>query len=311
MKGGKDQSLNYKDVTEVWAPELLSAGLVTAAIWEDLDQDQKLDLVITGEWMPIRVFKNMGTHLEERTSPWGFAEKRGWWYGLKAADLDQDGDMDFIAGNLGMNYKYKASTNSPFQIFANDFDENSSLDIVLSYDKKGKLLPVRGRECSSEQVPALATRFKTYKAFAQADLQELYGASMLESSLNLQANTFESYWIENQGEHFEWHSLPDRAQLSSINAIEVLDYNQDTYPDLLVFGNLYASEVETPRNDAGIGLLLKGSSSGEFIPIHPSESNVFVQGEVKAMAPIKLGRENSTGFLIARNNAALTLLGIK
>ncbi|MEM6628823.1 MAG: VCBS repeat-containing protein [Bacteroidota bacterium] len=311
-EGGQDQSLRFEEVTEAQAPELYSTGLVSSALWEDFDQDGKLDLILAGEWMPIRFFKNMGTHFEEKTQDLGSNEKTGWWYSLQAADLDQDGDMDFLAGNLGLNYKYQASTKAPFQLFANDFDENSRLDIVLSYDKKGKLLPVRGRECSSEQVPALATRFKTFEAFAQADLEELYGTNMLDASLHLEANTFASYWIENKGgERFEWHLLPDKAQLSSINAIEVFDYNQDSFPDVFLFGNLYTSEVETPRSDAGIGLVLRGNARTEFEPVSPMESGIFVRGAVNDLGLIRLGQAQRPAFLVARNNESLKLLQLR
>lgn len=309
-EGGQDETLRFLDITEQVAPDLKEAGLVTAAIWDDFDQDGLLDLIITGEWMPIRFFQNKGKSFAEVTSKIsGLKDMEGWWYSLKAADVDQDGDTDYIAGNLGLNYKYKASPKAPFQVFANDFDENNSLDIVLSYPKKGALLPVRGRECSSEQVPALAARFKTFEAFAEADLPELYGEKMLQRSLHLQAKTFESCWIENKGkEGFERHALPPAAQLSSINAIQVIDYNQDTYPDLLLFGNLYASEVETPRNDAGIGLVLVGGPSKAFIPVPANESGVLLSGDVKAVAPIRLGADQKPAFLIARNNDALQLL---
>lgn len=307
--GGKDDQLRFTNVTQNLAPSLAEAGLVTAAIWDDFDLDGKLDLILTGEWMPIRFFKNKGDAFQEVTEQLGFEGSTGWWYSLKGVDLDQDGDTDYLAGNLGLNYKYKASPSSPFEIFANDFDENSTTDIVLSYHKKGELLPLRGRECSSGQVPAIAVRFETYEAFAEADLPTLYGESMLESALHLQAKTFASCWIENKGgKSFEIHALPKAAQVSSINAIEAFDYNQDQYLDLLLFGNLYDAEVETPRNDAGVGLVLKGSGNGEFIPVPARESGILLQGEVKATSPIRWRQEQKPAFVIAKNNERPSLL---
>jgi len=309
-EGGTDENLRFLDVTLNYAPDLREAGLVTAAIWNDYNQDGLTDLILTGEWMPIRFFKNNGQQLEEMTEDIpGLEDLEGWWYSLAAGDPDQDGDTDYIAGNLGLNYKYKASSDEPFEIYANDFDENNSLDIVLSYHKKGELLPVRGRECSAQQVPAIAARFETFEAFADADLPELYGDEMLANALHLDSKTFESCWLENKGTAgFERHPLPAIAQLSSINAIEWIDYNGDAFQDLLLFGNLYGSEVETPRNDAGLGQVLVGGPHGSFTPVSAQESGLIVTGEVKNIAPIRWGAQQQTAFLIARNNDTLQLI---
>ena len=182
----ENDSLNYFTF-----PYLYLGGGVAIG---DINNDGLSGIYFTGNQVPNRLYLNKGDFtFEEVTKDLGFQEKTGWWYSLDAHDLDSDGDTDYIAGNLGLNYTYKAPESSPFEVYANDFDANSSLDIVLSYEKKGKLRPVRGRECSSEQVPALASRFETFEAIAQADLQELYGPGMLASSLHLQANTFASY----------------------------------------------------------------------------------------------------------------------
>ncbi|MBX2871552.1 MAG: VCBS repeat-containing protein [Saprospiraceae bacterium] len=309
-KGGIDEDLRFVNVTAEVAPALEAPGLVTAASWEDFDQDGLLDLVLTGEWMPIRFFKNSGQKLEDITNELaGLENMEGWWYSMKFADLDNDGDMDLICGNLGLNYKYKASAKEPFEVYANDFDENNSLDIVLSYKKKGVQLPVRGRECSAQQVPAIAARFATFDAFAEADLNDLYGEQMLTQSLHLQATSFESVWLENKGtEGFTRHALPIQAQLSSINSIEVIDYNGDDYKDLLLFGNLYAAEVETPRNDAGIGLVLVGGPAGQFSAVAAQESGLFVPGDAKATAAIAWGRDKKQAYLVGLNDDALQLM---
>ena len=302
----------FSDVTSTVAPELEAPGLVTSAIWYDYDNDGWTDLILAGEWMPIRFFKNHKGIFEEDTQNTGLSELSGWWYSLEKADLDQDGDLDLIAGNLGLNYKYKASTYQPFEVYANDFDENGTSDIVLSYKKGRKFLPVRGRECSSQQVPAIKIRFKTFEAFANASLEDIYGAEILEQSLHYQANTFGHHWFENKGNgKFEAHLLPNEAQLSSINAIQVFHYNQDAYPDLLLAGNLYQSEVETPRGDASIGLILKGTKSGIFEVVPPSETGLMLTGEVREIHSLRIGDSKQTGFLFARNNEDLRLLAFK
>ncbi|WP_298532338.1 VCBS repeat-containing protein [uncultured Algibacter sp.] len=308
--GGKNLNLKFTDVTTEIAPELEFPGLVTSALWDDYNKDGKIDLIVTGEWMPIRFFKNAGNHFEEETDNIGFENQSGWWYSLKKVDMDGDGDLDYLAGNLGLNYKYKASKNAPFEVYSNDFDENGSSDIVLSYKKNGAKLPLRGRECSSQQIPAIAKRFKTYESFANADLIDIYGEGMLSKSLHYTANTFAHYWIENEGNgNFKAHKLSDYLQFSSINDFAIFDYNGDAFSDVIVGGNLYNSEVETPRNDASLGALVIGNKKGgEILP--SNESKFFITGEIKGISIIHIGKHREQAILAARNNDSLKLIKI-
>ncbi len=306
--GGKDTALKFIDVTAELAPDLNKAGLITSAVWDDYNKDGHLDLILAGEWMPIRFFKNTGTGLEEETNRLGLEDYTGWWYSLKKLDVDNDGDMDYLAGNLGLNYKYKASKTNPFEVYANDFDENGASDIVLSYEKNGTKLPLRGRECSSQQVPAIKARFKTFESFANADLIDIYGEGMLKGSLNYKAQTFAHHLIKNNGDGtFELEKLPNRSQFSSINKFVNFDYNGDEYPDLLIGGNLYGSEVETPRNDASLTTVLKGGPNG-FTVLSSSDTGLFVNGEIRDIKPIHLGKDKAPAYLIAPNNNKLRLL---
>ncbi|AUP79366.1 FG-GAP-like repeat-containing protein [Flavivirga eckloniae] len=306
--GGKDTDLKFTNVTLDLAPDLNKAGLVTSAIWDDYNKDGKLDLIVTGEWMPIRFFKNMGAKFVEETKKLGSGNYTGWWYSIEKLDVDNDGDMDYLAGNLGLNYKYKASKKEPFQVYANDFDENGSSDIVLSYEKNGKKLPLRGRECSSQQIPAIKKRFETFESFANADLIDIYGEGMLKGSLSYSANTFAHHLIKNNGDGtFNFIKLPNRSQFSSINKFVSLDYNGDEFPDLLIGGNLYGAEVETPRNDASLTSVLQGSADG-FSVLSSENTGLFVDGEIKEIKPIHLGKNKTPAFLIAPNNHALKLL---
>jgi len=310
--GGKNLKLKYTNVTENILPELKEAGLVTSALWEDFNLDGNLDLIIAGEWMPIRFFKNTGEKFKEVTNDLGFDAYKGWWYSLEKVDLDADGDMDYLAGNLGLNYKYKASKKEPFEIYYNDFDGNGTNDIVLSYEKKGTKLPLRGRECSSQQVPAIKKRFETFESFANADLNDIYGAGMLEKSLHYATTTFSHYWIENKGDGtYEMNVLPNESQFSSINEFEIFDYNNDKYPDVLIGGNLYNSEVETPRNDASIGAIITGGINEDLRIVNSKESSLFLEGEIKEIKPIKLGNKGEIGFLVAANNQSLRLIVLK
>jgi len=274
-------------------------GMVTAAIAMDFNSDGWMDIVLSGEWMGIQFYQNTQGRF---TKVKEMEDLTGWYYSLAAMDADQDGDLDLVAGNLGLNYKYKA----PFEIYANDFDENKSLDIVLSYEKDGKKLPLRGRECSSEQVPAIAERFGTYESFANADLIDIYGKNMLEDSKHFKVQNFASLYLENKGGlNFEVHELPKEAQYSSINCIQKVDYNNDEYPDLLLLGNLLDAEVETTRNDASLGVLLKGGAEG-FKSVPASESGLYISGCVRNVSPIVI--DNQRSYLLARNDDALIIL---
>lgn len=310
-EGGKDESVYFSDVTKDILPELTEAGLVTDALWDDFDNDGKIDLIITGEWMPIRFFKNTGNGFDEVTKQLGLEDKTGWWYSLQKVDYDNDGDMDYVAGNLGLNYKYKAKEKAPFEIYANDFDENGTMDIVLSYKKKGVLLPLRGRECSSQQVPAIKQRFQTFELFAEATLSDIYGQAMLDKSLHYKANTFANSWIENRGNgKFRIHELPVRAQFSSINAIQVFDFDKDGMSEILSGGNLYQSEVETPRNDSDYGLVLSTKPNTNPDVLTSNVTGLFLKGEIKDILPIHIGKEKRLSFLFATNNDTLKLFQV-
>ncbi len=305
-------TVKFTDVTSEVLPQIENAGLVTSSLWDDFDSDGEVDLIIAGEWMPIRIFKNLGGKFKEVTASLGLDEKIGWWYSLEKIDYDQDGDMDYVAGNLGLNYKYVATQKAPFEVYANDFDENGSMDIVLSYKKKGVQLPLRGRECSSEQVPAIKRRFQTFELFADATLADIYGQAMLDKSLNYQATTFASSWIENEGKgKFVIHELPRHIQWSSINDMEAI-LNGDASTTMIFGGNLYQSEVETPRNDASFG----GVLSFEPIKSEPlfqngAQTGLFIKGEVRKIKSIRLGSDGKKAILFAVNNDSLKVFHLK
>ena len=292
----------FKDITKTIAPELSEIGMVTDALWTDFDQDGLSDLVIVGEWMPITVFRNTNKTLKKDATL--FENTNGWWNSINSADFDQDGDMDYIVGNLGLNYKYKASAKEPFEIYANDFDDNGTNDIVLGYYNNGDLFPLRGRECTSLQMPFIKEKFPTYEGFGSADLVQVYGQEKLEKALHAKAYTFASVFIENLGDgKFNIVELPKQAQLSSINDIHIDDFDDDGLKDILVAGNLYQSEVETPRNDASYGLLLKNNGGHSFVPVPAAKSGILIKGDVKAIRPFRY--KGKKVVLFGRNNERL------
>jgi len=305
----ENQKPGFVDATETTAPELKNLGMVTDAVWTDFDNDEDLDLVISGVWMPITVFINESGVFMNRTEELGLSETTGWWFSVSLSDLDNDGDEDFVFGNLGLNYKYKASKEEPFTVHLDDFDDNGTKDIVLGYYNFGGHFPVRGRSCSSDAVPCLEDSFPTYDLFARSDIYAIYGKQALENSLSYQAKMFSSVCMENKGNKgFSLHPLPNKAQFCNINDIVIHDINKDGNKDLIVAGGLYNAEVETERNDSSIGLLLFGDGAFGFDPVPLSESGLFLPYDVKEMKIIDY--QGGKAILVAINNDIMKMIRI-
>ena len=307
---GHRGNIEFTDVTNVTFPQLNNMGMVTDVLAMDFDGNGQKDMVVTGEWMPVRLFLKTGNSFVEVTEDYGLKDTNGWWNTIKAADFDNDGDLDLVAGNLGLNYKYKATPDRPFEIYGNDFDDNGTFDIVLGYYEEDDLFPLRGRECSSNQMPFIKKKFPSYDAFGKASLEEVYGASKLENAIGYQARTFATTYFENHGNGtFSARPLENMAQITSVNAIQVEDFDKDGNLDMVLLGNLYGAEVETPRNDAGVGLLMKGDGNGNFTAVPMHRSGLYIPGEIKHIRSIQVSDQRM--LLFARNNDKLGLAKIK
>lgn len=297
-------SLSFEKVENV---DFLNLGMVTDATWTDYDVDGDLDLIIVGEWMPVTIFENQDGKLKKMNLSSSLQNTTGWWYSIKNSDIDGDGDEDYIIGNLGLNYKYKASTDAPFTINYGDFDQNGKNDIILGYYNYGEHYPLRGRSCSSQQVPQLKKDFPTYNIFASANLSEVYGSNFLNQSLEYKALTFESICLENLGGgNFIIHKLPRLAQLSSVNGIVIDDVDKDGKKDIIIAGNMYGAEVETPRNDSSVGLFLKGNGNCTFTTISMQESGLSLPYDVKDLKKIQL--KTGKGILVGVNNGPIRII---
>ncbi len=295
------------NVTNTSAPELKDIGMVTDAIWADYDNDSDYDLILVGEWMPVTVFKNDNGVLS-KTPLDGLDNTTGLWFSLDKGDFDNDGDMDFIAGNLGLNYKYKTSEASPFDVYYSDFDKNGNGDLVLGYYEGNKHYPLRGFSCSSQQIPALKKTIKKYDLFASLEIDDVYGKDNLKNALHYKAETFASSYIENLGNNrFKVSPLPYQTQISNINDMLVKDFNNDDNLDVLIIGNMYASEVETPRNDAGTGLLMLGDGKGGLHPQMSNQSGLFLRDDAKK---VKLLNNDEGLILVANNNGLVQTIKI-
>ncbi len=298
----------FQNSTRKVAPSFQKLGMVTAAQWLDYDNDGWKDLAITGEWMNLRLFKNNQGTLKEVTDEVGLSHTTGWWFSLVAKDIDGDGDQDLIAGNLGENYKYKASEKATFDIYFNDFDGNNKKDIVLSYYNEGKQFPVRGRECTSQQMPNIKKKFKDYDSFSTATLLDVYDKKKLSKAIHYQVNSFKSAIFYNEKGKFNRKDLPIEAQVAPVNQILVDDFDKDGYQDIVLAGNLFASEVETPRADAGVGVFLKKDKEGKFTAKSPRSSGLFIDGDVKDLAKITV--KGKRYMLVANNNDFLRFIKI-
>ncbi|WP_223551922.1 VCBS repeat-containing protein [Aestuariivivens sp. NBU2969] len=301
--------IQFKDVTKDVMSEVLEHTMVTSSTWADMDKDGDQDLLVANEWGTIELFINDSGTFSNKTKEYGLAEHIGWWSAIEVNDIDNDGDLDIIAGNLGQNYKYKASFEKPFYLYLNDFDGNNTDDIVLGYTQENEIYPVRGRQCSSQQMPFIKKKFKNYNEFGSANIRDIYGDE-LSKGITYEANDFASAILVNNNGKFTFQPFENRVQLSSVNKILVEDYNNDNQKDILLLGNLFGSEVETPRNDANYGFLLLGNNTSDkkFQFVSNSTANLWANGDVKDAAFITV--RGKKAILIAKNNDVLSLLQI-
>ncbi len=293
----------FKDVTKEKANALLGLGMVTDAVWADYNNDGWKDMVVVGEWMPITFLKNENGSFSGNTNKMTLARSSGWWYSLASADIDNDGDIDFIAGNLGLNSRYKTSDEQPFQVFAADFDNSGTMDIVFGFYNDGKLYPYKSRNGSITQMPFLKKKFKDFHSFGLATLKDVYGEENLKNALHYSVATFATSYIENTGNgNFKMRPLENMAQLSSVKSILVDDINLDGNPDLLIAGNSIYTDVETTRIDGSYGMVMLGDGHGDFSAIHPSECNFYLTGEIPDIEIIRIGSDSELGIVSIQNN---------
>lgn len=300
----------FKDVTAAKAPELTNPGMITSSVWTDFDSDGNVDLVIVGEWTDVLIYKNTGEKLSLVSEDMLSQKLSGWWNSVSTADLDGDGDQDLVLGNLGENYKYQATQDQPFEIYSGDIDHDQKRDIILGYYSGDELYPVRGLQCSSEQIPNLKRKFPTYEKFGKSNLHEVYG-DVLKVALHYDATCFRSVILWNEGDEFSVTDLPVEAQIAPIQDCVILDFDKDNDLDILVAGNWFVSEVETPRADSGTGYLFRNDGNQKFSTVPVSESGFFTKKDTRKMALVSCGKDVPPMILVGNNNAELESFQLK
>ncbi len=286
---GKGKFINSTD--EV-CPQLSEIGMVTSALWTDFDNDGWSDLIIAGEWMPISFFKNNKGILRKSEMNPGILSSTGWWFSLAEGDFDKDGDMDYLAGNLGLNNRFNVSDNTPLSVYGKDFDDNGMLECILTYYLNGKEYTLVNRDQIASVMPSIKKKFDNYTKFSEVDFAGIFSKNELKDVFKLAATNLSSAYIENKGAgEFVLHTLPMHAQFSVIQSIIVHDYDEDGYLDALIAGNFYNPDFMTGRYDASIGLLLKGNGKGGFFPVPPSLSGIHVTGDTRSLQKIQIAKK--------------------
>ncbi len=307
----ENQGGRFVDVTAAKAPMLQDAGMVTSVLFAPLDGDLFPELVIAAQWRPVQVWRNdAGRAFVAGPQDSAHLACSGLWNSALALDVDHDGDLDLVAGNLGLNTKYKADAKHPLSLYCADFDGNGSLDIVEAKFEGDRLLPVRGRSCSSQAMPELAEKFPTYREFASSLLADIYPAGKLQAAMRLEATCLSTCWFENRGGlSFAPTPLPRLAQIAPWFSMCAADFDGDGLQDVAAATNFFSPEPETGRFDGGLGLLLQGDGAG-LLPLVPGRSGLFVAGDQKGCAVGDWNGDGAPDFMVAQSNGAVrTFLG--
>ena len=294
----------YKDVTLELAPEMIELGMITDAKWADFDNDDDYDLIIVGEWMEIKLFENDNSNFTEISKDVGLKNTSGWWNRIASSDIDNDGDIDFIVGNHGLNSRFKASVEAPISCYVNDFDNNGSIEQIVCNYNEGKSYPLVLRHDLIKQLPHLKKKYVYYTNYKGQAIEDIFTSEELKNSIVHEVTMLESILLINNGDaSFKIKPLPKESQFAPIYAISASDFDKDGVIDLVLGGNLYNVKPEIGSYDASYGQFLKGTGNGDFTVYSMGESGLFLDGEIRDFK-IFSHKQNDL-LLVSKNNSTV------
>jgi len=296
--------------TDEGANEILPGGMAKDALWSDIDNDGRTDLIVVGYWMNISIFRNTESGFIDITGASGLEKTTGWWNTIKAGDLDDDGDIDFVAGNLGENAKIKAKPDEPVTLYLSDFDSDGRIDPMINTSLNGKNYIFPTRDQLFKQIPSLKNHFPTYTSFAEAGtVESVFTAAQLENARIIHATEFRTCLIENNGDGtFTVKPLPAESQLFPVNSILLYDADRDGKKDIILAGNMFEAHIEYGRYDAGYGLFIKNNGNNDFKAQTIRQSGILIRGEVRDMALVET--QSTPLIFIGKNNGSWQVLAI-
>jgi hypothetical protein len=292
---------NFSDVTGKRAPELTGIGMITDMTWADVDNDGDPDMIIVGDWMPVKIFINDGGFFKDESSRLGLLNTEGWWHSVISKDLNNDGKIDFVLGNHGLNSRFKASDKQPVTMYVNDFDLNGSIEQIICTHTANKTYPLVMRDDLLKQIPSLESKYKKYDDYKDQTMEDIFPPEVLKRSVILEARIMSScIMINKDNGTFNLEPLPAQAQFSPVYAIAADDFDKDGICDILLGGNQSRAKPETGIYLASYGLLLKGNTIGTYLPVSSHTSGFFAKGEIRDLKPIIIN--GNTLIAVARNN---------
>lgn len=297
----------FKDVTKEMAPSLLECGMITDALFADVDGDRDADLIVVGEYMPVKILINEKGRFQDNTVGSGLDHSNGWWNRIKAADLDGDGDLDFVIGNHGLNSRFRASVDKPVCLYVSDFDQNGTIEQITCTFEGNKNYPMVLRHELVTNIPVLKKKYLKYENYKDQTIEDVFGADALKRAYALKAYQLASCIVINQGNgKFDLKPLPPEAQLAPVFGIDIYDLDDDGHLDILLGGNLYGAKPEVGRYDASFGVVLKGDGRGNFSPLAPEISGLKIDGEIRDMLTLK--QNGGELIIVSRNSAGVVTL---
>jgi enediyne biosynthesis protein E4 len=297
---------NFTNVTPQIAPELTNVGMIRDMLWEDVDGDGDQDIILAGDWMALKILINTRGKFAEKKDAFGSEKTEGWWNCLAAADVDGDGDIDFVAGNHGLNSRFQATPEKPVSMFVSDFDLNGTVEQIITTYDGDKSYPLALKHDLTRQIPGLEAKYPKYEMYKDQQVTDMFTPAQLKNSIHLDAFLLETSLFLNDGKgNFTRHPLPAEAQLSPVYAVDISDFSGDGIPDILLGGNLYNVKPEVGRYDASYGTFLMGDGKGNFADLPARKSGFRLKGEVRDFMNLKTSKGDL--LIVARSNDSLQI----